>query len=530
MKPPSPLKRSTLFFALMLFGAAGVLLAGCGGESSAESSSSVPAGSTQAASGNAGQSGLAAYDENGDGMVYQGGMHPDVVQDEPGNCPVCGMKLNPTRVDGGGGGGEGGSVRISPATIQNMGVRTTEVETAALGREIQTTGRFKMNEQGMEVVSLKVGGWVETLYADYEGDIVKKGQPLLELYSPELVSTQQEYLLALRNVRRLEGGPAAENAQRLLSSARRRLAYWDLTAAQIERLEETREPKRTMTFYAPASGEVMHKSVTEGQRIRSGQTLMHIADVSEVWLIVDIYEQDLSWVEVGTPARIELVSTPGKTYRGKIDEIYHMMDAETRTARARIELPGGHNTPLKPGAYATVYLEGERAEPAPVVPAEAVVSGGEREVVIEALGDGRFHPVPVRTGVQSRGRVQILSGLDGGEEIVTSAQFLIDSEARLQSALGAMTAGNAGSDSTDRSDVDASEAEATGGAWEKADPGRAASASDVRAADRDGDGFIFQGPMHPEVVRDAPGDCPVCEMNLERVPVEEAVQNFENAQ
>ena len=517
---------STIAFSavlvLSLF-ASGVLLAGCGGGSSGEAAGSDSTAVSEAAGG------LAAYDKNGDGIVYQGGMHPNVIQDEPGNCPVCGMKLTPTPIDGNtAGGGEGGSVKVSPVTMQNMGVRTAEVDTAALGREIQTTGRFEMNEQGMHAVSLKVGGWVENLYADYEGDMVREGQPLLDLYSPELVSTQEEYLLALRNARRLEGGPAAENARQLLSSARRRLAYWDLSEAQIERLKETGEPKRTMTFYAPASGEVMHKSVTEGQRIRSGQTLMHIADVSEVWLIVDIYEQDLSWVEVGTPARIELVSQPGKTYRGKVDEIYHMMDAETRTARARIELPGGHNTPLKPGAYATVYLEGQRAEPAPVVPAEAVVSGGEREVVIEALGDGRFRPVPVRTGVRSGGRVQILSGLEGGERVVTSAQFLIDSEARLQSALGAMTAGNAGSDSTGRGDVDTSRAEAAGGAWEKAGAGRAGLPSDVRAADRDGDGFVFQGPMHPEVVRDAPGECPVCEMNLERVPVEAAVRNFEN--
>lgn len=382
------------------------------------------------------KSGLAAYDENGDGMVYQGPMHPEVVQDEPGTCPVCGMDLTLVQVDG----GEEEGIRISPATLQNIGVRTAEVPVEPLRRTIRTTGRFEMDEQGMRSVSLKVGGWVEKLYADFEGAIVEKGQPLLELYSPELVSTQEEYLLALRNARRTGDTP---DARRLLDAARRRLAYWDLTEAQIDRLEEAGAPRRTITFYAPSSGEVMHKNVTAGQRIEPGQTLMQIADITKVWLIADVYEQDLPWIDVGTPVRVKLVADPGQTYTGRVDHIYHMMDAGARTARARIELPGGHHTLLKPGAYATVYLEGRESEPAPVVPEEAVVSSGEEDFVVRALGGGRFQPVPVQTGLQASGRVQILRGLEGGEEVVTSAQFLIDSEARLQSSIGAM-AGHAG--------------------------------------------------------------------------------------
>lgn len=382
------------------------------------------------------RSGLAAYDEDGDGVVYQGPMHPEVVQDEPGQCPICGMDLEPVRVDGGEGGAEEEGVRISPATLQNIGVRTTEVQVEPLHRTIRTTGRLEMDERGARTVSLKVGGWVERLYADFEGIIVEKGQPLLELYSPELVSTQEEYLLALRNAQRMGD---AKDAQRLLDAARRRLEYWDLSEAQIERLEETGEPQRTLTFYAPHSGEVMNKNVTEGQRIEPGQALMDIVDISKAWLIADIYEQDLFWVDIGTPVRVELVSDPGQTYTGRVDHIYHMMDAESRTARARIELPGGHHTPLKPGAYATVYLEGREAGPAPVVPDEAIVSSGEEDFVVLALGDGRFQPVPVEVGMQTKDRVQILGGLEGGEQVVTSAQFLIDSEARLRSSIGAMS-------------------------------------------------------------------------------------------
>jgi RND family efflux transporter MFP subunit len=330
---------------------------------------------------------------------------------------------------------EEGTIRISPATLQNIGVRTAEVTVEPLRRTIRATGQFEMDERGMRTVSLKAGGWVETLHADYEGAIVKKGEPLLELYSPELVSTQEEYLLALRNARRLENSAEAE---RLVEATRRRLDHWDLTEAQIERLEETGEPMRTVTFHAPSSGEVMHKNVEEGQHVEPGRDLMDIASVSTVWLIAEVNEQDLPWIEVGMPAKVQLVSDPGQTREARVDHIYHMMETETRTARVRITLPGGHRTLRKPGAYATVYLEAQPAAPAPVVPAEAVVSNGEQDVVLQALGDGRFRPRLVKTGLTAEGRVQIRSGLSGGERIVTSAQFLIDSEARLQGALSSM--------------------------------------------------------------------------------------------
>ena len=484
---------------ILLLGTVGVLFARFGeGTATVQDKHTSPGATTQAGSSSEAKSGLAALDKNGDGIVYRGPMHPDIVQDEPGNCPICGMKLTAVSVSG----AEEGTVKIDAVTMQNMGVRTAPVTVQPLGRTVRTTGRFKMDEEGAHVVSLKVGGWVEKLYADYEGALVKKGQPLLELYSPKLVSTQEEYLLALRNAHRLKEGPAAKDAQRLLKAARRRLAYWDLTEAQIERLEETGEPKRTMTFYAPASGEVMHKNVTEGQQIDAGQALMSIMDLSTVWLIADIYEQDMSWVEVGTPARIELASEPGKTYRGRVDYIYHMLDEETRSAKARIELPGGHHTPFKPGAYATVYLGGQKTDPAPVVPAEAVVRTGEQELVILALGEGRFRPQEVTAGLQSGGKVQILEGLEGGEKVVTSAQFMIDSEAKLSSAVSAMA-----SSPTEEHAAEVVPAE-------------------VSSVDKDGDGFVYQGPMHPEEMQDTPGNCPVCGMKLRRVPVEEARQNL----
>jgi len=377
-------------------------------------------------------SGLAAYDENDDGIVHRGGMHPEVVQDEPGDCPVCGMALTPVRVDGQ---QEEGTVRISPVTLQNIGVRTTTVAVEPLTRQVRTTGRFEADEQRMHAVAPKISGWVETLHVDYEGARVQPGDPLFAIYSPELVATQEEYLTALRNAERL--GAEDGSAQRLVQAAERRLAYWDVSDEQIERLAATGTPQRTLTFYAPSAGTVTRKNVTEGQKITAGQTLMHVTDLSALWLMVDVYEQDLAWIEEGSTARVELPYAPGRTVEGRIDYIYDTVDPDTRTVKARVTVPNP-NRSLKPGMYATVTLRGGRTAPTPVVPDAAIVSSGERDVVIQALGDGRFRPVPVQTGLAADGRVQILSGLSGGERVVTSAQFLIDSEARLTGALRAM--------------------------------------------------------------------------------------------
>ncbi len=378
--------------------------------------------------------GLAAYDKNGDGIVYQDGMHPQYVQDEPGIAPDCGMELTPVRVDA----VEEGVVRINPATLQNIGVRTSPVTRESIARTVRTTGRFKVNEAGEHTVTLKVSGWVEKLYTDYEGQIVEKGQPLLELYSPELVATQEEYLLALRNARRLGESAGAEDAQRLLEAARRRLAHWDLTPAQIKTLEDRDNPQRTIIFHAPASGEVTDKNVRTGEYIQAGRPLMNLVDISHVWLIVDVYEQDLPWIDVGTHARIELPYQPGVRHQGRVDYLYRTLDEENRSARARIKMHSGADVDLKPGMYATVYLQGEPTATGPVVPEEAVVRGGDHDMVILSAGKGRFKPVMVRTGLQSGGKVQIIEGLTGTETVVTSAQFLIDSEAKLSSAIGAM--------------------------------------------------------------------------------------------
>jgi len=364
-------------------------------------------------------------------LYWRAPMNPNEIYDAPGTSRM-GMDLVPVYADEASG---QGVVSIDPVTMQNIGVRTARVVIEPLQHTVRTTGRFTVNEQEVVAVSPKISGWVETLHVNFEGARVKANQPLLEIYSPELVATQEEYLLALRNAERL--GISADS-DRLIEAARRRLAYWDISDAQVRRLEETGEPTKTLTLYAPADGTVAETNVVEGQRIAAGQTLMKLSNLSSLWLNVDLYEQDLAWVAVGTMASIELPYNPGQTIQARVSFIYDELDTASRTVKARIDIPNP-GLRLKPEMYASVRLVGTTATAYPVVPAESVIRTGERDVVIVALGDGRFLPTEVTVGLEADGRIQILDGLSGTEQVVTSGQFLIDSEAQLASAVNAMT-------------------------------------------------------------------------------------------
>ena len=335
-----------------------------------------------------------------------------------------------------------GTVVVSSRTQQTMGVRTTRVGVHALDRQVRTTGRFALPDDARHAVAPKVDGWVERLHVAYEGARVRRGDPLMDVYSPALVAAQEEYLLARRHADQQAGTDGAEDARRLLRAAERRLAYWDVTDAQRARLRQTGEPTKTLTFYAPASGTVTAKHVTEGQEMRAGTTVLEITDLGRLWLMVDVYEQDLAWVRPGAAATVMLPYQPGPPLAGRIDYVYDTLDPATRTVRARLVVPNADGA-LRPGMYATAILRGHPTPPTPVVPTDAVIRSEGRDVVVEALGEGRFRPRAVETGLEADGHVQITSGLVGGERVVTRAQFLIDSEARLSNALGAMSGGDA---------------------------------------------------------------------------------------
>lgn len=415
---------------------------------------------------------------------YTCGMHPMIITDEPGNCPICGMALTPVKAgtvgeEAGNASGErkikywvapmdptyirdepgkspmgmdlvpvyedeapaGATIAIDPVTAQNMGVRTAMVTRRDLHRLIRTVGRVDYDEPKLTSVNAKVDGWIEKLYVAETGQLVKKGQPLLELYSPKLVAAQQEYLLALRNRDVLKDSSFSEitaGGERLLEAARQRLRYWDISDRQIRQLEKNGQVRKTLTLYAPYKGVVTMKMAMPGQHIKAGQELFRIGDISKVWVYADIYEYELPWIKVGQQAEVILPFVGGKTLSAKISTIYPYVEPKTRTVKARLEFanPG---LELKPDMYVNVRIQAQKVQDALAVPGEAVLHSGEKQRVFVAPGEGKFEPREVKTGVQDReGYIQITQGLIEGERVVTSAQFLFDSESRLREAIQKM--------------------------------------------------------------------------------------------
>ncbi len=369
---------------------------------------------------------------------YKDPMHPWITSDKPGKSPDCGMDMVPVYE------GESGAkgIKIDPVVVQNIGVKTEEVHRRQLTRTIRTVGKVTYDETKLYNINTKITGWVENLYVDYAGKAVKKGDSLLDIYSPELVNTQEEYLLALRYRDQLLASnveEARKGAEDLIQSAKRRLLYWDIAPEDIDAIEEAGAPNKTMTIYSPADGVVMEKMIVNGQSIEAGMTLYKIANLSEVWVIADIYQYELPWVRLNEPAEIELSYLPGRIFKGKITYIYPFLNEDTKTVKVRIEVPNPDGeTVLKPEMYATVNIKFPLVVNAVAVPDEAIIRSGERNIVVVSLGGGYFDPRDVKLGVTADGYVQVIDGIKEGEHIVTSSQFLIDSESNLKAAIGQM--------------------------------------------------------------------------------------------
>jgi len=372
-------------------------------------------------------------------LYWYAPMDPTEIYDQAGLSKM-GMKLLPKYSEKGGE-ESGSAIRIDPATVQNIGVLTETVERGDLRVDIRTVGNLDYDEQKIFLVNTKYDGWIERVYVNYVGEQVRKGAPLFDIYSPDLVTTQEEYLSARRYRDKMKesGFPEAEaRAEDLLSSARSRLLYWDITAMQIAQIEEKGEAMRTLTVASPASGVVVQKmdQALEGMRAKSGMNLYKIADLSTLWLHVDIYEYQLPWIKEGQEAEVEISYYPGDVFRGKVLFFYPYLDEKTRTVRACMEIPNPDGR-LRPEMFATVMFAPVAAKDAVLVPEMAVLHSGERDVVVLDLGGGRFEPREVKLGLQGGGRYQVLEGLEGGDRIVTSSQFLIDSESNFSKALKA---------------------------------------------------------------------------------------------
>lgn len=360
-------------------------------------------------------------------QLYTCGMHPQVIRDEPGHCPICGMELTP--LDLSDATQAPGTITIDPAIVQNMGVRTAQVVEGPLRRVVRATGILAEAQPKQHDVSLRVSGWIERLHADVEGMLVRAGEPLFDLYSPELQVAIGELIGAVR------AGDAHGAGAPLVAAARQKLALLGLPRAEIDRLARLDQPPATVTFRSPIDGHVVEKPIVAGDAVEAGMRALRIVDHSELWLDVRIFEQDVPFLRLGLPARATLASQPGKPIEGTISFIHPHVDPVTRTTVARMTV---HNpgVMLRPGTYATVEIESELAPRALLAPRSAVIDTGTEQLVFLARPGGHFEPRKVEIGASgSDGRVQVLAGLSPGDEVVTSGQFLLDSESNMREAL-----------------------------------------------------------------------------------------------
>jgi RND family efflux transporter MFP subunit len=362
-------------------------------------------------------------------------MHPNYKSDKPGIAPDCGMDLVPMYE--GQGGVEGGMIKVTAERQRSLGVRTSVVEEKVISRTVRTSGQITPDETRIAHVHVKTQGWVENVYVDFVGQLVKKGQPLFTIYSPDLVATQEEYLIAKRGQQSLGASPykdVADGSRSLLASARQRLVLWDLSEAQIRHLDESGEVNRTVTVYSPVTGYVTERKAFPHTSVTPDLDLYVVADLSRVWVMADVYESELPYVKVGQQATIKLSYIPGKTYTGRVTYSYPMLDPQTHTAKVRIDVanPG---LMLKPNMFSDVELQISYGKHV-VVPQEAVLNSGTRQSVFVVHEDGKFEPREVTVGPTVDGYTIIEFGLEKGETVVTSGNFLLDSESRMKSDAG----------------------------------------------------------------------------------------------
>jgi len=335
---------------------------------------------------------------------------------------------------------EAPTVEIPGDKQKMIGVKTVEVVVKPLRHIIRTVGRIEYDEKSLATVNTKIEGWIERLYIDYTGKYVKKGEPLADIFSPELIATQQEYLNTLKwagTKREVQSGDMqkmlSRDAEKILEAARQRLRLWDISESQIKKIEESGKPVRTLTIYSPVNGYVVQKMALQGMRVMPGEKLFDVADLSQVWIISDIYEYELPMIKIGQTAVISLSYFPGKEFTSWIDYVYPTLSAETRTAKIRFTIPnpGGQ---LKPQMFTNVEVKvdlGKRL----AIPDDAVIDTGTRQIVYVDTGDESFEPREVRLGIRAEGLREVLSGLKAGERVVSSAAFLVDSEAQLKGVI-----------------------------------------------------------------------------------------------
>ncbi len=409
-------------------------------------------------------------------QLWTCGMHPQVVLDHPGECPICHMKLTPLR-SGESPGKDGSILTIAPEIVQNMGLKTELVVKGPAKRELRAVGVVDFDESSLADVTTKFRGWIERLYVDFTGKEVHKGEPLFEIYSPDLYNAQTEYLVALKQ--------APDGSSQLAENARTKLRFLDVSDEQIETLKKEGKPRKTLQVACPRDGFVVEKGAVQGQMLEPGARVFRIASLGTVWVIAQIYEKDLPFIKLGQEAEMSVSYLPGRTYHGFVSYVYPSVDEATRTVKVRLEFHNPGYT-LKPGMYVSLSFSGEIAKEALLVPDGAILRAGDRDSVFVAFDGGCFEPREVKLGPRvEKDRYQVLSGLKEGERVVVSGQFLLDSETNLRAALKRLAP------------------EQAEGAAEKAP---AAQPSKLE--------YVCPMPEHMSVSYKDPGKCPLCGMDM----------------
>ncbi len=374
-------------------------------------------------------------------LFYRNPMNPDITSPVPTKdnmdmdyIPVyadnnSAMDMAPT-----------GTVQIDPVTVQNMGVRTSIASTTALSHEIHAMGRVAYDEEHITRLHPKTEGWIEKLFIDKTGTTVKTGTMLLSIYSPQLVTSAQEYLLALKSLKTLENSPFEDisfGAKQMAKAARERLEFLDVPNHQILELEQTGVIKKNIHIHSPFNGVVINIGAREGQHVSPETELYMLADLTKVWVFADVFESDLPWVSVGDTVEMTLTGIPGKIFKGSLSYIYPYAEAKTRTIKVRLVFDN-EDLLLKPDMFANVTINTQRQANAITIPSEAIVRSGERDQVFVVREQGKFEPRTVKVGLTAKGLTQVIEGVDVGDEVVTSSQFLIDSESKLRESTAKM--------------------------------------------------------------------------------------------
>jgi len=419
-------------------------------------------------------------------VKYQCPMHPTIIQDHPGDCPICGMKLvkmeSPSQgqgttgsnapkkiafyrspmdpkqtspvprkdemgmdyvpvyeeeVSGGGSDVKGrAEVFIDPSRQQLIGLRTAAVTRGEIGSEWRTVGRVQVDPTRVNKISAKTAGYVERIYVDFIGKPVKRGEPLFTYYSPELLAAQQEYLIALRTQSSNPGGALSTGDSLVLAAAKKKLQLWDVPESAIRRIEQTGEVTKAVIFISPVSGYVTAKNIVEGSSLNMGETAYEITNLDSVWIMADGYQSDAGRAEVGMAATVSLESLPNRNYQGIVEFIDPVLDPSSRTYKIHVHV-ANPNGELKPDMFAEIKFQ-QTAHETLTVPIDAIIPSGRGNMVFVAIGDGKFQPRAVKLGAKSNDRVEVVEGLSEGESVVTRANFLVDSESSLRAALEAV--------------------------------------------------------------------------------------------